>query len=298
MTWANPTWTAAQVTAEVERQTGISAENNAYYINAVPPIGANSDIRSTGTEIEINYNPSRHLTFTGSVTDTESVQQNISSALVEWIEQRLPTWTTVVDPSISDASAAAEGNPGKLWWKHRYTQSGTAPAPGTPATFTSSAATPESNYLSFVSSPFAIMAAQEGKNNPQVRRYAFRGSMSYQLAGVSDNKHLKRMTVGGALRWEDKGAIGYYGVQTLPDIITELDPDRPIYDKDHTYVDLFVSYKTKLWNDKVAATFKANVRNLGEGGRLQGVGAFPDGTIHTYRIVDPQQFFFTASFEL
>lgn len=298
VTWANPTWSSDQVIAEVEKQTKISAADNTYYQNAAPPIGANSDIRSVGTEIEINYNPTRYWTVTASVTDTKSIQQNISSALVDWIEQRLPIWTMIVDPSISDANAIAEGNPDKLWWKHHYTQSSTPNAPGNAATYTASAATPETNYLAFVKAPFAIMQAQEGKNNPQVRRYAFRASTSYQLAGISDHKLLKRTTVGGALRWEDKAAIGYMGVQSLPDIITDLDPDRPIYDKAHYYVDMFVSYKTKLWRDKVGATFKLNVRNLGENGRLQPVGAFPDGTIHTYRIVDPQQFLLTASFDL
>jgi hypothetical protein len=88
------------------------------------------------------------------------------------------------------------------------------------------------------------------------------------------------------------------GKQALPAIITELDPDRPIYDKSHTYIDLFASYKFKLWRDKVDAQVKLNVRNLGENGRLQPVAAFPDGTIHTFRIIDPQQFIISASFDL
>lgn len=39
------------------------------------------------------------------------------------------------------------------------------------------------------------------------------------------------MNVGGAVRWEDHGAIGYYGVQKLPAVITDLDPKNPIYDR-------------------------------------------------------------------
>jgi len=293
--FSNPAWTADQITAEVEKQTKISAADNVYYSNATPPIGATSDIRSVGTEIEININPNRYWTMTGSITETKSVVQNISSALVDWIDARMPVWTTLVDPSITTANAIAEGNPGKLWWLHRYSAAATIPGA---ASFSATAVTPQDNYNAFVKAPFGVMQAQEGLNNPQVRRYNFRGSTSYQLAGISDNAFLKRTTVGGALRWEDKAAIGYYGVQSLPDIITELDPNRPIYDKSHYYVDLFASYKTKLWNDKVSTTFKLNVRNLGENGRLQPVGAFPDGTTHTFRIIDPQQFIFTVTFDL
>ncbi|HVT72742.1 MAG TPA: TonB-dependent receptor [Lacunisphaera sp.] len=296
--YQNPTWTADQVATEVKKETGFSLDDANYYINAasVLPIGATSDLRSHGTEVEINYNPTRYWTLTANVTDNQTAQQNISKALVDWINERMPIWTTIVDPSIRDADAAAEGNPGKLWWLHKY--SAIPGSASTAASYASTAQTPQGNYQAFVGAPLGIIKAQEGKSNPQVRRYNFRAATSYQLAGMSDNKYLKRMAVGGAVRWEDQAAIGYYGVQSLPAIITDLDPNRPIYDKSHTYLDAFVSYKTKLWSDKIAATFKLNVRNLGETGRLQPVGAFPDGTIHTYRIIDPQQFIFTASFDL
>jgi hypothetical protein len=293
--FANPGWTTDQIAAEVQKQTKFSTADNAYYTNVNPPIAATSDVRSVGSEMEINYNPTKYWTFAGSVTDTRSINQNISKALVSWIDERMPIWTTLVDPSITTANAIAEGNPNKLWWLHRYSA---APVAGAAASFAATAVTPQQNYQAFVEAPFGIIRAQEGKNNPQVRRYAFRGATSLKLAGVSSNKWLKRMTVGGAVRWEDKGAIGYYGVQSLPDIITQLDPNRPIYDSGHYYVDMFASYSTRLWNDKIVAKFQFNVRNLGEDGRLQGVGAFPDGTIHTYRIVDPQQFMLTASFDL
>ena len=296
--FANPGWSADQVTAEVEKETKFSAADTNYYINApssILPIAAASDVRSVGSEIEINYNPTKFLTFSGSITDTKSINQNISKALVNWIDERMPVWTTIVDPSINTTDAIAEGNPNKLWWLHRYT---IAPTPGAAASYAATAATPQQNFQSFVQAPFGIIRAQEGKANPQVRRYSFRGAASLQLAGITDNKWLKRMSVGGALRWEDKGAIGYYGIQDANGIYTELDANRPIYDKAHTYVDMFVTYKTKLWHDKVPAKLQFNVRNLGQSTHLQPVGAFPDGTIHTYRIVDPALYILSASFEL
>lgn len=300
--FSNPTWTPGQAATEVERITKFSQTDVSYFSSASPPIAATVDTHSVGSEFELNYNPNRYWTVSGSVTDTQSTNENVSSALSNWIDERMPIWTTLVDSSIKTADAVAEGNPDKLWWKHRYATSG-ATAANQAATanapYAATAATPQENFRAFVAVPFAIIKAQEGKASPQIRRYSFRMSTSYQLAGLTENKWLKKVSVGGALRWEDKGAIGYWGM--LPDAgghYTALDPDRPIYDKEHYYVDLFVSYKTKLWRDKLAATFKINVKNLGEGGRLQPVGAFPDGTIHTYRIVAPQQFIFSASFDL
>jgi hypothetical protein len=48
----------------------------------------------------------------------------------------------------------------------------------------------------------------------------------------------------------------------------------------------------------VPATFQLNVRDLTEGGHLQPIAAYPDGTINTYRIVDPRQFILSATFDL
>ncbi len=115
------------------------------------------------------------------------------------------------------------------------------------------------------------------------------------------------MSVGGSLRWSSKGAIGFYGLGydpaknlALPENkILQLDPNRPIYAPSEVDVDLFISYRTKLFRDKIRATFQLNVKNVEEdGGGLQAVSAFLDGSAAAYRIVDPRQFTLSASFEL
>jgi hypothetical protein len=293
--YSNPTWSTANIATEVQKEIGFSAADNTYYQNPATPIGATTDVRSIGTEIEINYNPSPYWTMAIAATKLDQSNLNISKALVSWINDRTPIWTTIVDPSITTANAVAEGNPNKLWWLHHYSA---APIAGQPASYASTAQDPADNYNAFVGAPFAVMKAQEGKTSPEIRPYTFRLSSAVQLAGLSDNKYVKKFTVGGALRWEDKGAIGYYGVQQLPAIITDLDPNRPIYDKGHYYVDMFAAYRTKMYRDKIGVTIQLNVQNLGETGRLQPIGAFPDGTISTYRIVDPQKFILSVSFDL
>ena len=277
VTAQNPTWTADQINAEVAKEMGLTQGQLDFLFLPTPPIGTTNDIRSRGNEVEIFVNPSNFWTVSASVTDTKSTNLNVSKSLSDWIDQRMKIWTTIKDPTINPAV-----EPAQLWWTHRYAATGQ---------------TPQENFQAFVGAPYAVIKALEGKNNPQVRRYAFRASSSFQLAGLTDQRVLKKMSIGGALRWEDKGAIGYYGVQTLPAIITDLDASRPIYDKSHYYVDLFAAYKTTFWKDRIAATLQFNVRNLGETGRLQPVGAFPDGSISTYRIIDPQEFILSSSFE-
>jgi hypothetical protein len=103
--------------------------------------------------------------------------------VTNWIAQRLPTWESIIDPEA-----------GRPWFTERY--NGTTSA---------------SQFLaSSVLAPLSIANATEGKSRPQIRKYRANMSTSYRVAGLNDHRHLKRLTVGGALRWDDKGTIGYY----------------------------------------------------------------------------------------
>jgi hypothetical protein len=256
---------------------GMSSEVQNALSNPTPPVAAINDIQAKGTEFELNFNPTRYWTLTGSVTDSQTSTTNVSGTLAAWIAQRMAIWTTIKDPTIPITT-----DPTQSWWNHNYGGSQTA----------------AQNYATFVGAPYSIVLQREGKSNPQVRRYNARVSTNLRLSGLTENKVLKHVNVGGAIRWEDKGAIGYYGVQQLPATITDLDANRPIYDHGHYYFDAFIGYRTRLWGDRIAATFQLNVQNLQESGRFQAIGAFPDGTPNAYRIVDPRKFILQATFDL
>jgi hypothetical protein len=272
VTQLNPTWTPQQVETEVARQMGMSTELQNSLLQAfnAGTLAATADVTAKGTEVELNLNPSRYWTIAASGTDTQSMNTNVSTAANEWIAQRMPIWTTIVDPRTNTP-----------WWTTNYGGSQTA----------------AQNYAVFLETPYLKLQQQQGKARPEIRRYAARVSSSVQLAAFSSHRFVKPFSVGGALRWEDKAAIGYYGVQQLPAVITQLS-SRPIYDSAHTYIDAFVSYRTRLLSERVPMTVRLNVRNLQEGGRLQPIGADPDGTPNTYRIVDPRQFILQATFDL
>jgi outer membrane receptor protein involved in Fe transport len=280
----NPTWADAQVFTEFSRQVGLSEDLINALRNPQPPIAATNDLAARGTEVELNVNPTKSWTVSLNFTDTQAYIKNVSSTLQTWIDQRMAVWTTLVDQAASvnwtPAQLAAE--PQHLWWTHNYGGSQTAQA----------------NFVAFVQTPYSVIKQLEGQANPQLRRYNLRMSTNLRLNGITDHRILKDFNVGAAVRWESPAAIGFWGRQSLPDSITDLDVSKPIYDKAHTYVDLVVGYKTKLFRGKVPASFQLNVRNVTEGGRLQPIGANPDGTINTYRIVDPRQFILSATFDL
>ncbi len=290
----NPAWSAAQVESAVFNQMGMTREvyDELAENFRAGTIAATNDIVAKGTEVEINFNPTRYWTVSANFEEKQALNSNVSATVQQWIDQRMPVWTKVVDqnfdpaltagPAESTGWAATPDNPQHLWWLRNYGGS----------------QTPAQNYAVNVEAPWSIIRETQGKPRPQIRQYAARFSSNFQLAAITDHRIVKNIGVGGAVRWEDKAAIGYYGVETYPATITRLNPNRPIYDSTHTYFDAFVSYKTKLFADKVSATFRVNARNLQEGGRLQAVGAFPNGEIHSARIIDPRQFIFSASFDL
>ena len=235
------------------------------------PIAEGQDALSKGKEIEFNYNPTNYWTMRGSVTQNETIQSAVAQDLLDYLNERMPVWTTLVDKQT-----------GQLWWESSY-----------------NGIQMPKNYLpGNVSSPLAIAQQTVGKSLPQIRKYRAALSTNVYLRGLTEQRWLKQVNVGGAVRWEDKGSIGYYGVESLPAIINSLDRNRPIWDKSHYYIDLLAAYRTKILSDKVGLTVQLNVRNVTEGGRLQAVSAFPDGTPNAYRIVDPRQFILTATFDL
>jgi outer membrane receptor protein involved in Fe transport len=271
VTVANPNWTPAQVQAEVARQTGLSTEEQDELALPDPGISATQDVESRGTELELHLNPVKFWTLQGSITETETTNTNVSSASTAWIARRMPIWTTIVDPRTNTR-----------WWQTPYGGS----------------TTPEAAFNNNVWTPLKIILQQQGKANPQIRRYRVRFTSNLRLDGLTDHRILKNFNVGGAVRWESRGGIGYYGVQEFPASITDLDPNRPIWDQAHWYVDAFVGYRTRLFARKIGTSFQLNVRNLGENGRLQPVGAYPNGVPLAYRIVDPALYIFQVKFDL
>ena len=206
-----------------------------------------------------------------NVAKQQSIGASIAPELKQWIEERLAVWPTIIDPTI-----------GRPWYTETYNNGGSA------KTF----------FDGNITGQLALYQALEGKSKPQIRQYRANFSTNFRLSGITDQRILKRFNLGGALRWEDKGAIGFYSVQQPPVIATALDGTRPIYDKGRYYVDAFMGYRTPFFSDKVTANIQLNVRNVTENGRLQAISARPDGVSTAFRIIDPRLFILSVSFDL
>jgi len=257
---------------------GLTSDQVALFNSST--IGETQDITAKGDEVELNYNPDRFWSIKLNVTRTESIDANVAPHIPAWIAQRMPLWTSIIDPRT-----------GTPWFTTGY--SGDSPS--------STGGTPQAFLNSVVVAPIQLAQATQGKSRPQIREWHYNLTSRLALAKYTEQRYLKNVSVGGSLRWESKGAIGYYGIPVNGDITlaTQFDPNRPIYAKANTYVDAFATYTTHLFRDKVRARFQLNARNLQEWKtRLEPVGAYPDGTPHTFRIIEPLSFIFTSSFDL
>jgi hypothetical protein len=276
------------------------------------------DSESKGHELEINLNPTRNLTISASATKTQAINTAAGSAVEDYIAARMPTWTTLEDPRYTNttqtiggvttplatlpATPLPTGATGHLlWWYIKGTPFSTLSG------YNGSQSASE-NFAVNIDSPMAVFRQMVGRPRPQVRKYSAKFNTRYNLSGLfAENRILKNMSVGGSLRYASKGAIGFYGKGYTPGMdltlpankILALDPTRSIYSSPDYNVDAFVSYRTRLFADRVRANFQLNVRNVQEGGgRLQKTSAFFDGRASTYRIIDPRQFILSASFDL
>ena len=265
----NPAWSATQVDTAAQTLTGLTPENLALQGKTISDV---NDARSKGWELELNFNPTRNWTVKATGAQQEAIDSNLSLFLQQYLDQRTPFWTKVVNPLT-----------GNLWWNETM----------------GSAGIPLNTYTTNILAPLKIAQATQGKRKPQTREFSFNFTTSFQLAGVTENRWLKNVGVGGSFRWASKAAIGYLGA--APDAdgqVRSLDRNKPVFDSPTTNLDLLFTYNLRLFSNKVRSRVQLNVRNVTESGTLRGIAVNPDGTIWRYRVIDPRQFILSTSFDL
>lgn len=231
-----------------------------------------ADVQSKGYELELAFNPNKYWTLKVNGSKTETINSSIGSTWQAYRDERMPLWMTIVSPF--------DGTP---YWNHVFSGNNV----------------PSVIWNANNSAPMKVQLALQGKPQPQVRKYKVNMLTSYNLAGISSNKILRATTLGGNLRWEDKGAVGFYGAAPDPDgFVRDYDASRPIWDKSHTYMDLFARYNFQFWRGRIKSSLQLNIRNALESGRLQAYNANPDGTFSAYRIIDPREYVLSMSFDL
>jgi hypothetical protein len=269
LTAANPGITPAQLEAQLTTLMGIAPIELDEFRTVART--ETDDILSRGHEIELHFNPVNALTLTANFTEQQTINTRMGPNVTAYVQQRLPFWEKVVDPRT-----------GQLWFDRMYTVNETQRA----------------QFNRAVLGALQTAQALQGLARPQVRRYRANLATTFRLAGVTNHPILRGIAVTAAARYESKASIGFLGDPDAGGIYRTYDVRRSVYDQGHTYADAGISYRTRLWQRKIGASFQLNVRNINEGGRLQPINALVTGQIYQYRIIAPRQFILSATFDL
>lgn len=262
---------------------------DAAYVARVREIGLGgfaeiNTLTSKGVEVELAYNPSRNWTLKFTGAKQQTIDTELSQNINNFFAKNLAALEAIVIPT--NPYTLANSTAGRQWW----TSGATNPT---------STATPQAFYFANILTTLKQASANAGKPRTQTREYRAAVTSTYQLAGLTDNRFLKNLSLGGSFRWESRARLGYYGAAPIFNgAVVEYDPTRPIYDKGRSYVEFWTTYRMKLFNDRVGARIQLNVKNPFENGRIQPFVYNPDGVPWNYRIVDPRQFILTATFDL
>lgn len=225
-------------------------------------VGVAGDIKATGWEFEGIYNPTSNWRIKFNAAQQKSIDSNIGGDLTAYFERRLPIWESVTDDN------------GNRWWDANNAYA-------------------RNQWLGSIRAPYLFEVANDGKPRSQVREWRWNALTNYDFT----EGRLKGWSVGGALRWESKAAIGFLGRAPENGVVLELDPDKPVYDSARLHTDFTLAYRFRLANDRIRVRTQLNVRDVFESGRLQPVAVDPAGNPTIVRIIDPRQFILSTTFE-
>lgn len=222
------------------------------------------DTVSKGVEIELTANPVPGWQISANASKTDAVRNNIGAAYKEWMEQRHADF----QGPMGDIRIWGGGN--------------SALDPATSNTIRSK----------FENEPWAgyqLATALEGSSVPELREWRFNVVTNYDF----QEGKLKGANVGGSWRYIDSNVTGF-PINSTGDGYNVADP---FYGQKEGYVDLWVGYQFRIFDDKVNWRIQLNVRNIFGGDDLIPVSVQPDGSPAAYRIAEPMTWTLSNTFE-
>jgi hypothetical protein len=220
------------------------------------------DIESRGLEIEIIYNPTRNWRIAFNAAKQDTVLTNVMPRITALLD-------TVWLPHLARY--------GDLDWNE----------PTEPVNGNTTLQQINSTLLDY----FAVKG-QEGRRQGEQRKWRTNFVTRYQFS----EGRLKGVSVGGAIRWEDRYAQGY---PIIVDSFGVVRPDvnRPYWSAQELSYDLTLGYRRRILGNK-DWTAQLNVRNLQnwKSDEVTVVRRQPDGSAARVRFDPPLQLILTNTF--
>lgn len=137
--------------------------------------------------------------------------------------------------------------------------------------------------------------ALDGSPSPEARKWRYNIVSNYTFP----EGRLKDVKIGGAIRWQDKVAIGYPVINAPSGVVTYNpinDVKHPYFGPTETNYDAWIGYSRRLRHD-IKWSLQLNVRNLGVSRKLIPVAAQPDGSVAVNRIAEPMTWSLSNKFD-
>ncbi len=147
-------------------------------------------------------------------------------------------------------------------------------------------------FFSDVFNNALLELSREGQLNNEIRRWRANLVTNYTF---SNESRFRGIGIGGALRWQDKVAIGYPSALDPTDNLWKPVIDSPYFGPSELNGDAWVSYARPL-NDKIRWKVQLNIRNLVADRDRIPVRANVDGVIDVLRDPPPREIFLTNTF--
>jgi hypothetical protein len=141
-----------------------------------------------------------------------------------------------------------------------------------------------------VTRPIAAEVAKEGTTSLEQREWRVNAVVSYDFTGP-----LRGWGIGAGARWQSEVATGYPNFIDADGVI-QPDLSRPYFGDPELNGDGWISYKRRIFKDRVGWRIQLNVRNLIGSDALIPVSTNPDGRVAIVRIPPDRQWVITNTF--
>lgn len=232
------------------------------------------DLEAEGVEFELTYNPTRNFRMSANVTQQQSRTSNVAANTTILWDRMLAIYESIPKGLVA--------------------RSGRNKLENALRTDSLSAGTMFSAYVLNANKGQTYLAqkALSGSDNPEVREYRVNvlGNYTFSEGRLAGTK------IGAAYRWQDEAAAGY-PITTDPIYgLPVKDVASPYFDETTNFVDVWVGYRRKIFDDKVDWNIQLNVRNLFADNDPVAVQFQPDGSIARVAIPAPRQFVLSNTF--
>ena len=224
-----------------------------YVIDPIPNLASTQNRVAEGFEVELTYNPTPNWRFMANISEQETVNSDTANLMAQFEQE----YTAFMNSSrIGELPFDATGTQAIRPMSAQWGNTG-------------------------VVGIRTAKALDDTVSNEQ-RQWRITGISNYSFTEGA----LEGASIGGAIRWEDEAATGYF--YSVVDGIAGPDVNRPYFDDGLFSGDMWVSYTRPIWDNKIDWKIQLNVRNLvGESDDIP-VKTNPDGMVAVIRIPNPR----------